>query len=500
MVAIIRACGGLPNTNNYKLIFSLRYPSLMFQPWGWTFVGALLQIADGLWFVFLAKVFTWGDRWYQRRAIGARMGKRCIVIVDQPVVHQMLENFVSKLYSQAYSFVTPEVHGSCGTDHFVHRFTHRVVRGLLIAVGRPDGRLGCLSKSENAIILAIKQAAFIRNPAYSSFDGSAPEIVTVSHNPFIPSFEGNHIIINSARRKFLEEVLFEKLHQDAQPFTLGILKRIAEELDGGELHHHSARHIRDPLDETNHSLLGSAISTQNFIKLQSSRISTSINSNTKHQHHQQSLPLGSHFINADIGASTHGSLSGSLHGLRLRSSTHGSIEGSSSHHGRLGIGSSLHGHGSDSSVTDDMIDFFYNARQTRRARRHMSADLQTSLTNTKPVSNDPHARLIFSSRMDTTTREIVDQEHIIQSFYECRIAALERFVSFCVLFHSMAKYNSSPLLLKPWDTSRSQSYLRVATTASPVAAVESSAAMMSPETSKVARTMLFKLKKINVNF
>lgn len=42
-------------------------------------------------------------------------------------------------------------------DHFVHRFTHRVVRGLLIAVGRPDGRLCCLSKSEAAVLLSAKQ-------------------------------------------------------------------------------------------------------------------------------------------------------------------------------------------------------------------------------------------------------------------------------------------------------------------------------------------------------
>ena len=39
----------------------------------------------------------------------------------------------------------------------MHRFTHRVVRGLLIAVGRPDGRLCCLSKSEAAILLSAKQ-------------------------------------------------------------------------------------------------------------------------------------------------------------------------------------------------------------------------------------------------------------------------------------------------------------------------------------------------------
>lgn len=174
------------------------------------------------------------------------MGKRSLVIVDTPCVHQLLEAFVSKLYAQSYSFcslevshtslhtleyiwtlphlcrhlhrapinsygahhttlatrlisivlyflvhyssdphiywecvvivistfininictpslsslslVTSQVHGASGMDHFVHRFTHRVARGLLIAVGRPDGRLCCLAKSEAAILLSAKQ-------------------------------------------------------------------------------------------------------------------------------------------------------------------------------------------------------------------------------------------------------------------------------------------------------------------------------------------------------
>ena len=42
-------------------------------------------------------------------------------------------------------------------DHFVHRFTHRVVRGLLLAVGRPDGRLYSQSKMEAATLLSLLQ-------------------------------------------------------------------------------------------------------------------------------------------------------------------------------------------------------------------------------------------------------------------------------------------------------------------------------------------------------
>jgi hypothetical protein len=37
------------------------------------------------------------------------MGKRTLVIVDTPCVHQLLEAFVSKLYAQSYSFCSLEV-------------------------------------------------------------------------------------------------------------------------------------------------------------------------------------------------------------------------------------------------------------------------------------------------------------------------------------------------------------------------------------------------------
>jgi hypothetical protein len=157
-------------------------------------------------------------------------------------------------------------------------------------------------------------------------------------------------------------------------------------------------------------------------------------------------------------------------------------------------------------VEDELtIGFFFNARESRRAQRHMASDLKTSLAaqSSAEMSDDPHARLIFSSRTDTTTREIQDQEHVIQSFYEDRVASLERFVSFLVMFTSMAQSNSRPLLLPAWDYSRSQSYLRVATSASPVAAVESGGAGHSAAATKIARKiarmLLLKLRGIESN-
>ncbi|CAM9625015.1 unnamed protein product, partial [Discosporangium mesarthrocarpum] len=61
---------------------------------------------------------------------------------------------------------------------------------------------------------------------------------------------------------------------------------------------------------------------------------------------------------------------------------------------------------------------------------------------------------------------------VIQLFYECRAGMLDRYMSFCVLFHAMAKDCSSPWLRRPWDMAHSQSNLRVSTTASPVPANE----------------------------
>jgi hypothetical protein len=106
-------------------------------------------------FVYVGKNINRLVRILTRRPYFARFGKRTIVIVDNPTVHQLLENFVSKLYSQAYSVVSVDVHGASGLDHFVHRFTHRVVRGVLIAVGRVDGRLCCLGETCCCILRCI---------------------------------------------------------------------------------------------------------------------------------------------------------------------------------------------------------------------------------------------------------------------------------------------------------------------------------------------------------
>jgi len=80
----------------------------------------------------------------------------------------------------------------------------------------------------------------------------------------------------------------------------------------------------------------------------------------------------------------------------------------------------------------------------------------------------PHRRAEYPSVGD-----MMDRQRNVQVLYETRLASLQRFVGFLVLFHTMAKkvqdfWSFVSFGLLSYDMSRSQSMLRVATTASPV--------------------------------
>ena len=81
-------------------------------------------------------------------------------------------------------------------------------------------------------------------------------------------------------------------------------------------------------------------------------------------------------------------------------------------------------------------------------------------------SNDPGVRLAFNQSLDAETQRVESHLGPEQTFYECRIASIERFIAFCVMLHAMAVECRKPLFRVPWDIARSQSNLRVATTGS----------------------------------
>jgi hypothetical protein len=147
IATLIANYGAYPKDDYSVLKFSPLDPNRFTnQAAGWTIIGVLIQLLDAWFAIKLPIMVTPILRWIQGRPLRARLGKRTIIIIDSPMVHQLAELFLSKLYSQSYGFVSIDVHGASGVDHFVHRFTHRTVRGCMLAVGRPDGRLSTLCK------------------------------------------------------------------------------------------------------------------------------------------------------------------------------------------------------------------------------------------------------------------------------------------------------------------------------------------------------------------
>lgn len=507
VLRIVRAGGA--NLPDGIFLFAPRFPwTMRDQGVGYTLLGFLFQACDALVYIYIGTYLTKLYRIYQGRPLAARAGNRTIVIVDNACVHQLVEIFVSKLFSQSYSMISVTVHGAVGLDHFVHRFTHRVVRGLLIAVGRPDGRLCCLAKSEMATLLATKQAAFIRNPDYK-WEGNGPEIITIGHNPFQPNLGlAKHIVLHGGfhrthststtisatsqhrrnsllsrsqhqtllhtdqqaltaaqnRNKFVDEYLYDRLFLAKKPFTVPILRALRRTLESGHF----------------------------VVKSQASRHGSSVHhisnhNNSSHHHYFHSMH--------NISASAH---SVSNHGptRRRQSLFRSDIPDEVLPYGVHHIDPTVLAKAGtmDTSVLADFI----TANWEYLNPTILEEGLPPSAAKFK--SNDPSVRLAFASKLDSMTRQIQDLQVIVQQLYECRVASLERYLAFCVMFHAMAKKCSTPWLLYPWDIARSQSNLRVATTASPISAGGGDSHAVSTEAKQLVKELVFKLRKIQVNF
>jgi len=557
VLAIVKAGLGVDYADTIgrgHLLFPPRAPSLIYaQPIGYTLLGVLLQFLDGWFFVYLGKNMTRVFRLFQGRPIAARHGKRTIVIVDTPCVHQLVEIFVSKLFSQSYSIISVDVHGASGLDHFVHRFTHRVVRGVLLAVGRPDGRLCCLSKSEASVLLSTKQAAFICNPDYV-YPGTGPEIVTVGHNPYQPNvgLTSNHICLHgglhmasapSANTKTMVTSQHQTTRQIAQAArrnssvdqwgmlsSHGSVHGVAGNIitsgvpaGAGVAGIAASTHARDIsframnrkkfVDEYLYDRLFVAKKPFTTSILRTLRRSFETGSSMIHSQAPAAAGAGRH--HTELHSSTHGGLNHSTHSLtnsyHLKRSTH-----SSGRNHKATVGS-------EHNLPDEPLPYGVQhidpqiLQAARALEDTVFADfvlankdlLKPHILNNKGMleglkekSFDPAVRLAFSSKLDAQARQVQDLQVIIQQLYECRVASLERYLAFCVMFHTMAKACATPWLLYPWDMARSQSNLRVATTASPISAAGSSSSEheISPEARKLAHQFITSIRKFEVHF
>jgi len=142
-------------------------------------------------------------RLWQGRPWLHRVAGRSLLIGDVPWVAQSAEAFLSKLFALSYSIAGLSVASANPMDHLVHRHTHRVVRGCLLAVGRPDGRLNALTAAENTVCLSVNQASSIQNY------GVTCESITIGHNPSKLPLTANAIFLPRHRPNFFSEHVVE---------------------------------------------------------------------------------------------------------------------------------------------------------------------------------------------------------------------------------------------------------------------------------------------------
>lgn len=292
------------------------------------------------------------------------------------------------------------------------------------------------AKSEAAVILACKQAAFVQNPDYEG-GGSGPEILTIGHNPYAPKMGCCHHITltSSTRKKFVDEYLYEKLYHSIVPFTSGIL----------------------------FNLYRSFCEMKNTIETDSNK-----NMNQWNNDNMTSfdIPYGVHHISPSISKQIP----------------------KNSVYAKDADSLATHAEGNSGSKNNNINN---NNTNNSNIDKNTVAAVQSS---------DPGERLAFASKLDQMAKHVQDNQKVVQQFYECRIAQLERYLSFCVVFHTMAETVCKPVWKHPWNIARSQSNLRVATTSSPISSGPQEKGHMSQEVKVVAKTMYERLRGFPSNF
>jgi len=458
---------------------------------------------DALLYCFLPLVFSLLLRLLSRRELFARLGKRTLVIGDVPYVHQLLESYVSKLFSLSYSIASIEVHGANPIDHLVHRFTHRVCRGVLLAVGRPDGRLFSQTKAESWILMALQQAKAIVHL------GTPPEVLTVGHNPYSkPSVVDRSCCLSQRRPRFICEALPDIDSTENEPMKrMSTFKHVGKQSASASVRELEptwmvadttegeedtgpplGAYLLDASDDAtkeNFQLIQHIATAQTDVSFHGIR-SPELSLHTKSMKQgtrdaSQHLPSPSHHslshhrpeisVHRSVGdLSMHRSVGGGESSQHARHEQHGGV-------GHIELARALSGLRGD--PFSDISAHSLRRRGAPPGGSILSVSIETAAGvrqssfrhGTSAVKEGKEGRQEGEEGGGSTLDEVLNHCTALETWYENRYASLERYLSFLVLFHAMAHRVASFLPLS-FDTSRSQSQLRIATTAAPISAAE----------------------------
>jgi hypothetical protein len=443
----------------------------------------------------------------------ARRGKRTLVIADVPWVHQSLEIYVSKLFALAYGDNGLDVHGSNPVDSLVHRFTHRVQRGVLIALGRPDGRISSMARNEGACLLAAMQAAAIQNM------GTGPEIFSLGHNTFHgnPSAIREHVVLPTHRRPFMCEFLAKAvLVKDGGGGGGADLESILASLGAGEVvstfqsalagHALCDRCAREPSRKECLQCGASYCMACHFkLHLQGKpamrehrpiAVSAAMRMRMSAQRARRRL-LERAGVTAESDAAEEADAL-AVGKAPLDFGSFGAGAGKAfPEFGALAGANLLKGHGTLLQVAGAPLGFHHGRKHltgvaATRARDRWRAAIRTHIWAANPwktlilhtkrqalaADGEPPvsaftALYAMVKTPEAGSKAVLGAEAVMKDLFEGRFASFERYLAFLVMFHAMAlRVSVTSWPLPAWDISRSQSILRVASTAAPVSGAE----------------------------
>jgi len=385
-------------------------------------------------------------------------------------------------------------------DHFVHRHTHRVVRGSLVICGRPDGRLSALSTAEAAVCLSVNQASSIQ-----SWGGTC-ESITIGHNPFQLALTHNGIFLKRKRPLFLcERMLVET--------------DVREEKEAAESSKHSGS---DSLDRTDRPFNPRTMFPKRRRIIDSFDSFNHLDSSIKprvHRRRSAAALIGAYmnFEEASDRKRASTELQQDVDLLTVENVVHEAIEEKkwSDHARKLFTALDLDGNGflsfeefMESSYRLNSIlshgelravfnlvdgdgsghlDYDEFLEMLEISDLQMGIKLPPSNRNEKGlIQIEPSREKYFGEtlRKFNTGKSkndvdfmLVRSQHFSEELYETRIASLQRFVAMTVVFHQMGKrvqefFSCISFGMLGYRMDRTHSIMRIATTASPISGAD----------------------------
>ncbi|EKX55458.1 hypothetical protein GUITHDRAFT_99235 [Guillardia theta CCMP2712] len=380
------------------------------------------------------------------RPLKHRMTSRSLVIADIPWVAQSVEAYVSKLFACAYSATSLNVYSANPSDHLVHRMTHRVVRGCLLACGRPDGRLIALTSAEASACLSVNQASSIQSI------GSTCESLTIGHNPYKLSLSAHAVFLKSFRKQA------SRCRCPPLSLSLSVLRLLEQ-----QQYLISQLHLQFICEHALQREFG-----KDFLNKSSSGVILGAYSNIKKRNmrrRKKSVIDDTETTKMDGTVTSYVSFNqgGNDCSISIRSPEE-------TGHGLMDV----------SEHTHELVELMNEGKLHRKKSKKEMKSLLGELHNKSmrvQMEENYYGELLEKEMEGTPLMELVNSQTVAMRLYESRIASMQRCVAFYVMFHALGKrvqdfWPSVSLGYLRYDMSRTHSIMRIATTASPVSGAE----------------------------